>query len=364
MPYKSANRLVFDSGEFEENTNRAMKAADWAGFEGRKKEAEAQGKLLGRGMSYYVEKTATVGLEMGRIEVRPSGEVIIAAGTQNNGQGHETAYAQIISEFLDVPFDSIQMENGDSDTLPKGGGTGGSRSLTMATLAYETTSKELIEKGKVYAAKALETTPENISYEDAAFKQTGSNEFITLFDVAKLAAEDTGEAGLIAMSERIHKDGTTFPNGCHICEAEIDPETGVVKLTKYTAVDDFGRILNPMLVAGQVHGGVVQGIGQVMGEEAVYDSETGQLITGSFMDYWMPRAADIPHIDFSYNEVLAKTNAFGLKGAGEAGTVAATPVVVNAVIDALRPYGVTDIDMPITPLKIWKIINEHSNKAA
>lgn len=364
MPYAAANGLVFDSGHFEETMDMAVKAADWDGFAARKTAAEASGKLLGRGMGYYVEKAATLGSEISRITVRPDGHVLINVGTQSNGQGHATAFAQLVSSMLEIPVETVELQFGDTDALPSGGGTGGSRSLGMGSITLKASAEALIEKGKAIAAKALETDPGTIVYEDAAFKQQGTNEFITLTDVAKLAADESDDEGLVAMETAVNKNGMSYPNGCHICEAEIDPETGSVRITRYTCVDDFGRVLNPLLVEGQVQGGVAQGLGQALGELAVYDTESGQLQNGSYMDYYMPRASDIPDINFSYNEVPAQVNEFGVKGCGEAGTIGAMPCSVNAVIDALRPYGVTDIDMPITPLKVWNIVSAAQKSVA
>jgi carbon-monoxide dehydrogenase large subunit len=356
MPYVFPNKNTLDSGEFARNMDDAIKLADWQGFAVRAAAAKARGKLAGIGMSYYVEKTAA-GFEMTHVEVRADGEVYVIAGTQSNGQGHETAYAQLVAERLGVPIEIVKVTSGDSDALKAGGGTGGSRSIMMAGGAIGVAVKDIVEKGKALAANELEAAAIDIEYADAKFRIAGTDRTIGLFEIARIAktqANVEGVEGLAADGE-FKSASNTWPNGCHICEVEIDPETGVSEITRYTIVDDFGKIVNPLLVEGQVHGGVVQGIGQAMGEIAVYDDTSGQLVTGSFMDYWMPRADNMPMMTFRTNEVPCKTNPLGVKGCGEAGTVGAAPAYVNAVVNALKPYGVTHIDMPLTPVKLWAI---------
>lgn len=356
MPYTFPAKGVLDSGDFARNMDDAMKLADWAGFASRAASAKSKGKVAGIGMAYYVEKTAG-GFEMSHIEVRADGEVHVIAGTQSNGQGHETAYAQLVAERLGVPIEIVKVTSGDSDAIRAGGGTGGSRSLTMAGGAIGVAVKDIVEKGKAIASNELEAAVSDIEYADGRFVIAGTDRAMGLFEVARIAktqANIEGVEGLAADGE-FKNPNNTWPNGCHICEVEIDPETGVSAITRYTVVDDFGKIVNPLLVAGQVHGGVVQGLGQAMGEETVYDNATGQLITGSYMDYWMPRADNMPNMTFKTNEVPCKTNPLGVKGCGEAGTVGAAPAFVNAIINALQPYGVKHIDMPTTPQKIWAL---------
>ncbi|HAH08926.1 MAG TPA: carbon monoxide dehydrogenase, partial [Alphaproteobacteria bacterium] len=307
-------------------------------------------------IAYYVEKTAG-GFELAHIEVRADGEVHVVAGTQTNGQGHETAYAQLVAEQLGIDIARVKVTCGDSEASRGGGGTGGSRSLIMAGGAIGVAVETVIDKGREIAANELEAAAADIDYHDGVFRIAGTNRALDLFAVAAIAKSQANlpdVEGLAAEGEYKNRSNS-WPNGCHIAEVEIDPETGVYAIEAYTIVDDFGRIINPMLVEGQVHGGVVQGLGQAMGEHAVYDPESGQLITGSFMDYWMPRADTMPTMTFKTHEVPCTSNPLGAKGCGEAGTVGAAPALVNAVIDALRPYGVTDIDMPITPLKVWTI---------
>jgi carbon-monoxide dehydrogenase large subunit len=356
MPYAFPSKNVLDSGEFARNLDDAIKLADWQGFNGRAAAAKARGKLAGIGMAYYVEKTAG-GFEMAHVEVRADGEVRVIAGTQSNGQGHETAYAQLVAERLQVPIEIVKVTSGDTDAIKAGGGTGGSRSLTMAGGAIGVAVKDIVEKGKAIASNELEAAAADIEYTDAKFRIAGTDRAIGLFEVARIAKTQANVEDIegIAADGEFKNASNTWPNGCHVCEVEIDPETGTTDITRYTIVDDFGKIVNPLLVAGQVHGGVVQGLGQALGEIAVYDNDSGQLVTGSFMDYWMPRADNFPMMTFKTNEIPCKTNPLGVKGCGEAGTVGAAPAYVNAVVNALKPYGITHIDMPTTPPKIWAI---------
>lgn len=357
MPYTFAAKGVIDSGDFERNMQDAMQLADWGSFSVRSRDTAKRGKLAGIGMAYYVEKTAG-GFEMAHIDVRADGEVHVIAGTQSNGQGHETAYAQVVAAQLGIEIERVKVSFGDTDKLAAGGGTGGSRSLTMAGGASLVAVKDVLERGKAIASSELEAAPADIEYGDGRFRIAGTDRSIGLFEVARIAkaqANTEGVEGLSADGE-YKNPNNTWPNGCHICEVEIDPETGVTEITRYSVVDDFGTIINPLLVEGQVQGGVVQGLGQAMGEHAVYDSDSGQLITGSFMDYWMPRADNMPFIRFKTNEVKCATNPMGVKGCGEAGTVGSMPAYVNAVLNALAPLKVSRLDMPLTPLKIWQAI--------
>ena len=356
MPYTFPSKNVIDSGEFARNMDDAMKLAEWQSFPARAASAKSRGKIAGIGLAYYVEKTAG-GFEMAHVEVRADGEVRVIAGTQSNGQGHETAYAQLVAERLQVPIEIVKVTSGDTDAIKAGGGTGGSRSLTMAGGAIGVAVKDIVEKGKAIASNELEAAAADIEYADAKFRIAGTDRSIGLFEVARIAKTQANVADIegIAADGEFKNASNTWPNGCHICEVEIDPETGMSDITRYTVVDDFGKIVNPLLVAGQVHGGVVQGLGQAMGEIAVYDNDSGQLVTGSFMDYWMPRADNMPKMTFKTNEIPCKTNPLGVKGCGEAGTVGAAPAYVNAVVNALKPYGITHVDMPLTPLKLWEI---------
>ena len=359
MPFNAPPSLPFDSGNFEFNLDDAMKRADHEGFEARRAAAAKDGKLRGIGFSYYVERTAAGMSDYARIAVDGAdGTVHVWTGQQTNGQGHETVWTQLISSRLGVDAEKIKVHLGDSDILPGGAGTGGSKALYLANGAMADASDKLIEKGREIAANELEAAKADIEYRGAdgepVFAVAGTDKTIDLFAVARIAATQAN-LGELAGDGEYKQDKNTFPNGAHICEVEIDADTGQFRIVKFTAVDDFGQIINPLIVAGQVHGGIVQGLGQAMGEHALYDA-AGQLVTGSFMDYWMPRADDVPSFDVSYNEFPALSNALGVKGAGEAGTVGAPAAFINAVIDALKPYGVEEIDMPVTPLKLWQII--------
>ena len=308
--------------------------------------------------------------ELASIRFEDDGSVSVAVGTQSNGQGHETAYAQVLNDRLGVPFEKIRIVQGDSERLPKGGGTGGSRSLTAAGMAIRDAAEKVILRGKQLAAQELETAVADVEFvrADGAFRVVGTDRRIGIMELAQKARasarppEGLSRGGLDADAEATI-EAWTFPNGCHIAEVEIDPETGVTRILRYTAVDDFGVVLNPMLVAGQVHGGVVQGIGQALYEEAVYD-DSGQLLSGSFMDYCMPRADGVPALEVSTLEVPCKNNPMGVKGCGEAGAVGSPAAVVNAIIDALADLGVRAIDMPATPMKVWRLIREHGQPAA
>ncbi len=367
MPYKEGASLPFDSGDFVRNLDDALKKADVADFEARRAAAASEGRLLGLGLSYYVERTAAGMSDYARIAVDgENGMVHVWTGQQTNGQGHETAWTQFLATRLGLDIEKIKVHLGDSDVLPGGAGTGGSKAVYLVTGAIGDASDKLIDKGREIAANELEAAKADIEYRggdgEPVFAVAGTDRRIDLFAVARLA-EKQADLGELSGDGEYNQKGNTFPNGAHICEVEVDPETGVYKILRYTAVDDFGHILNPLLVAGQVHGGIVQGLGQAMGEHAVFDRETAQLVTGSFMDYWMPRADDLPFFDIHYNEIPSTSNALGVKGAGEAGTVGAPAAFVNAVIDALKPYGIKTVDMPVTPQKLWALI-DGARKAA
>lgn len=351
MPFTTAGGVAFDSGDFEGTMRKALAKADWSGFAARKTAAAAQGKLAGIGLTYYVERTPGGSVEFGKLIAEASGEIKFHVGTQATGQGHETAWAQIVTDGLGVPFENVRVMTGDSDILPGGGGTGGSRSLYMAKGAFDVAAAALVEAGKAKAAANLGVAASGIAFTAGRFTDAASGKSIGLIELARAAGSFEGEGSY-------QHGSVTLPNGCHICEVEIDRETGVFKLTRYTSVDDLGKVLNPLLVAGQMQGGIVQGLGQAMGEAAIYDQETGQLLTGSFMDYWMPRADVLPEFDLSYNEIPCTTNPLGIKGCGEAGTVAAPTAFINAVVDALAPLGVDHVDMPITPRKLWEVIHK------
>jgi aerobic carbon-monoxide dehydrogenase large subunit len=367
MPYTTALGLVYDSGEFARNMDDAVKSADWPGFAARKAESAKRGKLRGIGMATYIEACGGGPEETAQIRFDAVGGVTVMIGNQSNGQGHETAYAQIVADRLGVPFENVRVVQGDTDLIVYAGFTGGSRALPVGGSAVVGASERIIAKGKKLAAHLLETAEADIELKDGNFTVAGTDKQKTIAEVAT-AAFDTAKRPA-DMSPGLDEVATfappaaTYPNGCHIAEVEIDQGTGTVSIVRYTIVDDFGRTINPLLLAGQVHGGSVQGIGQALYEGVVYDP-SGQLITGSFTDYCLPRADVSPSFSFAYNEIPCKSNLLGIKGAGEAGAIGAPPAIINAVVDALSGLGVKHIDMPATPEKIWRLINTAPARAA
>jgi carbon-monoxide dehydrogenase large subunit len=353
MPFKTSLGHTYDSGDFAGNMIAAMKAADWEGFPARKAEAARRGKLRGIGMSYYIEVCGGAPGVPALVRFESNDTVSLIIGTQSNGQGHETAYAQIVSDRLGVPFDKIITRQGDTAALKTGSFTGGSRSVPVGGVAARMASDVVIDKGKTLAADLLEAAAADIEFRAGNYVVAGTDRMIGIFAVAKAAREGKGPA-LDGEAEFL-PEVATFPNGAHICELEIDADTGTTAVVGYTAVDDFGEVINPLLLGGQVHGGIAQGIGQALLERTVYD-ETGQLLSGSFTDYTMPRAGDMPDIDFRWNVIPCRTNPLGIKGCGEAGAIGAPPAVMNAIIDALGDRGVTAVDMPATPERLWRAL--------
>lgn len=351
MPYTTPGNRMYDTGEFAGHMHRCMEKADWQGFEDRRAKAKANGKIRGIGMATYVEACAFAGSEPAYATLNEDGTILIRIGTQSNGQGHKTAYAQLAAEKLGVDLAQITVHQGDTAVLGKGGGTGGSRSIPLGGVSVVRASETLAEKIKKIAADRLEASPEDIELAEGEARIVGTDRSITLATIAENASEDDRNAeGEFKQAE------ATYPNGTHICEVEIDPDTGATEIVAYTIVDDFGATVNPILLQGQIHGGVVQGIGQCLNERVVYD-EDGQLITATFMDYSMPRAAEIPNFSFETRNVPSTTNAMGIKGAGEAGTIGACPAVMNAMVDALNDaYGIATIDMPALPQIVWAAI--------
>jgi aerobic carbon-monoxide dehydrogenase large subunit len=359
MPHKAPNGTVYDSGEFTAVLNEAIIRSDWEGFAARKEESRKRGLLRGRGIGDYLEVTGPPADEMGGIRFEPNGDVTIITGTLDYGQGHWTPFAQILHQTLGIPFDKIKLLQGDSDELIAGGGTGGSKSLMASGTAILQASEKLIEKGKQIAAHILEAAVEDIEFNCGHFVIAGTDRSIEIMDLAaqlKRGVELPGDVpDSLDVQHVLDKVPSAFPNGCHVAEVEIDPETGVVSVAKYSMVNDFGVIVNPLLVEGQAHGGVVQGIGQALMERVVFD-ESGQFLTGSFMDYALPRASDALEFQITSHPVPAKTNPLGAKGCGEAGCAGSLPAVMNAVVDALSEYGIRHINMPATPLKVWQAI--------
>ncbi|MGE0735465.1 MAG: xanthine dehydrogenase family protein molybdopterin-binding subunit [Alphaproteobacteria bacterium] len=381
FPYQTPVVVQYDSGDYEATLGVALKDSDWAGFPARKAEAAKRGKLRGIGISTYLEAcgiapSAVVGsvgaraglYEVGQIRVHPTGSVTVFTGTHSHGQGHETTFAQLVTERLGVPFNQIEIVHGDTGKIPFGMGTYGSRSIAVGGTAIYKAMDKIIAKGKRIAAHLMEASVNDIEFKDGKFTVAGTDKMKTFGEIALTAYVPHNypitelEPGL---EEQAFHDplNFTFPGGCHICEVEIDPDTGITQVIKFTAVDDVGRVINPMIVEGQVQGGVVQGIGQALLEGCVYDP-SGQLLTGSMMDYTMPRADDMPSIDAKTENTMCTHNPLGVKGCGEVGAIGSPPAVINAVLDALDAAGVKNIEMPATPGKIWQAINAAKSKAA
>jgi carbon-monoxide dehydrogenase large subunit len=365
MPFKAASGVNYDSGDFPGLFKDALERADVKGFGKRKRESKRAGKLRGIGVACYVETTAAMTTEMGGIRFNADGTVTIVTGTLDYGQGHASAFAQVLVEKLGIPFGRIKLVQGDSDQLLTGGGTGGSRSAMLSGTAIVQASDKVIENGKQIAAQALEASAGDIEFKSGRFVIAGTDRSIGIIELAerlragmKLPENVPATLDITHITEAVPG---TCPNGVHVVEVEIDPDTGLTRAVKYTAVNDFGTVINPMLVEGQIQGGAIQGLGQVLLEGAVYDAD-GQFLTGSFMDYAMPRAHDAPMIAVANHPVPTKTNPIGAKGCGEAGTSGGLPAVANAVIDALSDYGIRDLEMPMTPARIWQAIEVAKRK--
>jgi carbon-monoxide dehydrogenase large subunit len=358
MPYATASNSLYDSGEFSAVLDKALAASDPDGYAARKAESAARGKLRGRGIGNYLEVTAPPVKEQGGIRFEPDGSVTIITGTLDYGQGHLSPFAQVLHEKLGVPFDKVRLLQGDSDELIAGGGTGGSKSMMASGAAIVEASALVVEKGKQAAAHVLEAAPADIEFDRGRFLIAGTDRSVGIMDLAAaLRAQSTPDGVPDSLDVRhvFEEAPSAYPNGCHVCEVEIDAETGVVEVVRYTSVNDFGVMVNPLMVQGQVHGGVAQGIGQALMESVRY-SEDGQILSGSFMDYAIPRAADVPFIGFAAHSVPARTNPLGAKGCGEAGCAGSLPSVMNAIVDALKPLGITHMNMPATPERVWEAI--------
>jgi len=374
FPYQTPVALEYDSGDYHACLDKCLELADHKGFEKRRAESANRGKLRGFGLSTYIEACgiapsnvagalgARAGLyESGAIRVNPTGSVTVLTGSHSHGQGHETTFAQLVTEALGVDFDNVEVVHGDTGKIPFGMGTYGSRSLAVGGMALMAALEKIKTKSRKIAAHLLEASEDDIEFVDGQLRVAGTDREVSFGDVALAAYVphnyplDVLEPGL---DETAFYDPKNFtvPAGCHICEVEIDPETGVVEIDRFTAADDFGRIINPMIVEGQVHGGVTQGIGQALFEQCIYDEESGQLLTGSYMDYCMPRADNLPNFEVTTNTTLCAHNVLGVKGCGEAGTIGSTPAVINAVVDALSDLGVKDIPIPATPERVWQAI--------
>ncbi|MGE5271889.1 MAG: xanthine dehydrogenase family protein molybdopterin-binding subunit [Thiohalocapsa sp.] len=361
LPYKTAMGLNYDCGDFVANQQKVLQLADWDGFARRREEARQRGKIRGIGLANPIEKAAGPGQEFAEIRFHPSGNVTLLMGSKNQGQGHETTFKQVLAEKLGIDPTDIQYIDGDTDRVAFGIGTNGSRSTVIAGSALWMAADKIIAKGRKLAAHLLEAAEADIEFADGSFAVAGTDRRLSLSDVAKAAfrapALPPGLEGGFFETGTFAPDDFTYPNGSHVCEVEIDPETGGLEIVNYVVVDDVGTVVNPVGLHGQIHGGVMQGLGQALMEAVVYDRESGQMLSGSFMDYAMPRAADLPVIEVTSNPVPTKRNPLGAKGAGEAGTVGALPAIVNAVMDALAPLGVKHLDMPASPARIWAAIH-------
>ncbi len=360
IPYQALSGLTYDSGDFETVLDKGLDQADWSGFEKRRLASAERGMIRGRGLACYLEVTAPPRAEMGGIRFEDNGRISLITGTLDYGQGHAAAFAQVVVEQLGLPFDQIDLVQGDSDQLIAGGGTGGSRSIMASGKAFVEAAAEVIERGHTLAADHLEAAIADIEFEEGLFRVAGTDRGVALIELARVARSKTPTAddAFPTLDVALIAEGpaSAFPNGCHVAEVEIDPETGLATVVRYTAVDDFGILVNPMLAEGQVHGGVVQGIGQALCEHTVY-GDNGQLLTGSFMDYALPRADGLSMINVGFHEVPATTNPLGVKGCGEAGVTGALPAVMNAVTDALASQGAGPVDMPATPARLWAALN-------
>jgi aerobic carbon-monoxide dehydrogenase large subunit len=361
MPYTNAVGSTYDSGDYDAGMDKVMRIADWAGFAARRRDARARGKLKGLGLANYVESSIGSPKERTEITVTPEGRVNVVIGTQPSGQGHETSFAQVMADLLFVPVGTIDIIMGDTDIVSVGGGTHSGRSMRHAATAFSKASADLIAKGKAFAAALLATTADTVQFVDGRFTAPTSNR---TFDVLELAQEiarqpplESLKGGLaVALDNEMHEP--VFPNGCAVCECEVDAETGAVAITRYAAVDDVGRCINPMIVHGQTHGGIAQGVGQALWELCYCDPSSGQPLAGSLMDYGMPRSGALPSFDSEIVEVLSPTNPLGIKAGGEGGTTPALAAVINAIVDALSGLGVRDLRMPATPFTIWQAIQD------
>jgi carbon-monoxide dehydrogenase large subunit len=370
MPYRNAVGMLYDSGRYEENMDAAMEMAGWQGFPARQQEAAQRGRLAGLGLANYVESSIGAPKEQAQLRVRPGfgrdrGRVDAVIGTQPSGQGHETSFAQVVADLLGVPADAVDIILGDTDIVQVGGGSHSGRSMRHAATVFSKAAAELIEKGRRIAAAALGTQADHIAFVDGRFVSPGTNRNFDIFELAAEAARMNLEGDLagglfVVTDNEMHEP--VFPNGCAVCEVEIDPQTGEVTITRYACVDDVGRCINPLIVHGQTHGAIAQGAGQAMWEHVHFDPASGQLLSGSLMDYGMPRAGLLPAFATRIAEVLSPTNPLGIKAGGEGGTTAAPAVIVSAIVDALRIFGVRDVKMPATPQRIWTLIRDAKDR--
>jgi carbon-monoxide dehydrogenase large subunit len=361
IPYTNAVNVTYDSGDFAKSMEMALELSDWDGFAARRESAKARGMLCGIGLANYIETATGYPQERAEMEIQPGGLVDLILGTQSSGQGHETSYAQVVSHWLELPFDCVRLRTGDTDFVAAGSGSHSSRSMRLAGYLYRQTCEEIIDRAANIAAFVLEAAAEDLVFGNGCFTIEGTDRSLHLFDIAEIALGDKIPdelRGRLRAVAEISAPLPTYPNGCHVAEVEIDPDTGIVRIVRYTGIDDVGRVINPLIVDGQTHGGIVQGVGQALMEHCLYEEGSAQIVAGSFMDYCMPRADDVPFFDLANNEVPAPNNLLGVKGGGEGGTTAAPPAVMNAIIHALEEFGVRHMDMPATPEKIWRAIRD------
>lgn len=360
IPYKTQTGFVYDSGDFKTIMNKCINASDYRGFEERQQTSEKKGKLHGIGLSYYIEDAGNINERMD-LRFDASGNITIYSGTCSTGNSHETSFSQLVSDWLGLEFDRIKLVQGDTDRVQLGRGTFASRSMVMGGNALRVAADDIIEKGTKIAAHLMELAPEEIEFDNGTYRAKATNKSLSLVEVAQLSFKPMAIPAELGIG--LHGSGSyevlqpSFPNGCHICEVEIDKATYIPEIIRYTVVDDVGTIINPMTVEGQIHGGIAQGVGEALYEEIVYSPDSGQLLTGSFMDYCMPRADNLPYFANEFHPVPCKTNLIGVKGAGEGGTIGSVPAVVSAVLNALKPYGVKELTLPITPDRIWNAID-------
>jgi carbon-monoxide dehydrogenase large subunit len=363
MPYRNAVGMLYDSGRYEENMNLAMRLADWDGFKARRREARKRGKLLGLGLANYVESSIGAPTEQTRLKVGFDGHVDVVIGTQPSGQGHETSFAQVISDLIAVPVEAVHIILGDTDIVKVGGGSHSGRSMRHAATVFSLAAKGLIAKGTRASAVVFGTTADRVDFNDGRFSSRDTNRSLDFLELAREMTlhkmpDDLSDGLVVVADNEMHEP--VFPNGCAICEIEIDPDSCGLRLVRYTSVDDVGRCINPLIVDGQTHGAIVQGVGQALWEQCVVD-RAGQPLCGSLMDYGMPRSDSVPSFVTRIVEVFSPTNPLGIKAGGEGGTTAAPAVIVSAVADALAPYGIDDIRMPVTSYRIWQAINGRKN---
>jgi len=364
MPYRNPFGMVYDSGAYHQVMERVVALGDWSGFPARRAEARKRGKYRGIGVANYVDTATGTPRERAEVTVLPDQVVEVVVGTVSNGQGHETSFAQLIGEWLGVPIDTVRLVTGDTDRVSVGGGSHSGRALRLASIVMLNASRDVIAKGFKIASHVLEASTNDLEFVDGQFMIKGTDRSLGIFEVAAAALRRNNLPDDLRGPLSAESDETvniaSFPYGCHVCEVEVDPETGVVELARYTAVDDVGRAVNPMIVHGQIHGGITQGVGQAMSEHCFYDRETGQLLSGSLMDYAMPRADTLPFFATELSEIPTPTHPLGIRPAGEGGTTPVLGVVINAIVDALGEFGVTHIEMPATPERVWRATHRTS----